>query len=372
MAEEKQKEDQKDKIKTNTENFKRAMAQHAQRFELDLLRDRRLLAGEKLLALSKLDKLTPVPPPTADQVAEASVSEFITSLAQPLITTQLINEKVSKIITLAKNQLVILAAQVGHGKSAVAANIAYSLWQQGKKVLLVTTEEKRSAFEHRLVRLKSGINSAKAAQGLLKLSDEEILTVAEILQEIPNFVRVIDKDWVPGKPEFLTTVDGFQFLWEQEVTAGKYDAIVIDYYQNVCGHSEASGSEHWQNQMRFGEFLEVQKGISGMAPIFLLAQVRPPAKNLADVHVKDRLWGAQSIAFRAGQMVELVVDWDRFLTTFFVWKSRDDNNSRSKVTCGYDIDRNAYVVDDWAFSLKQKVWIETRQRENVSEILEKD
>jgi len=52
-----------------------------------------------------------------------------------------INEELTKAIPFTRENLYLICAYTGSGKSTVAANISYPLWKQGKKILVISNEE---------------------------------------------------------------------------------------------------------------------------------------------------------------------------------------------------------------------------------------
>ena len=70
----------------------------------------------------------------------------------------LINDDLSAIIPFTRENLYLFCAYTGSGKSTIAANITYPLWQKGKKSLVISNEESKQDVMLRIACIHLGLN----------------------------------------------------------------------------------------------------------------------------------------------------------------------------------------------------------------------
>ena len=116
----------------------------------------------------------------------------------------------------------ITSAQPSEGKSTIALNIAYSMAELGRKVLLIDADMRRPS-----IHLKSGVVRVPGLSDLLGGSNA-ITACIRTYQSSKNETKfdIIPGDEIPANPSELLTSKRMQSLLQTLTTA--YEIIVID------------------------------------------------------------------------------------------------------------------------------------------------
>jgi predicted ATP-dependent serine protease len=172
--------------------------------------------------------------------------------------TIFINPGFDGIVPFFRKNLILIGAKTGEGKSTAVANIAYSLLSSrnasGKvcRVLVITNEERAEDFYNRVTCLIKGwhyTNHNKFSEEQIDIFEKMISTLAD-----SGRLTVID-DAYNNSHGVTTTIEGIENVFESLMANEEwYDAIIIDYYQNVMAS---------QNDPRLGEY-DVQAKFSRM------------------------------------------------------------------------------------------------------------
>ena len=226
-----------------------------------------------------------------------------------------IDEKFNEFVQLGPGSLGLILAQTGTGKSTISANIAAKLIKEGKKVLVIANEEKDSDVAIRVSCLQKDLNIHK-----FKTTDPVKTYSDEVKEQIINGVSDLQgKLEVRGlayknNSDIVTSKEGLLAILEQ--SKGKYDAIIIDYYQNVSHSLNNPGKDIYTVQHELGVELDKIKHEIG-CPIILFAQVKAGKDNY-----KARIEGRKSIINKCTDIYEFCKQKDKTTSLFMCHKSR--------------------------------------------------
>lgn len=203
----------------------------------------------------------------------------------------------SESIPFVMDQLYLIGAKSKNGKSTFAANIAYTLWQQGKKVLIISNEESTTDALSRVACLHLGLNFND--DKFDRLSPQERQQIDTTILEAAQFVHIIGKDQT--KTYYYEVVTGIM----DRAADQDYGAILVDYYQNVSQSIKSPNLNEYEVQKLFSLFAESYiKRVR--CPLVVFAQLFPTKKESVDF--KSRIEGRKVIYNAATQIFELVKD----------------------------------------------------------------
>ena len=203
----------------------------------------------------------------------------------------------SQDVPLAMDQLYLIGAKAKNGKSTFTANIAYTLWQQRKKVLIIANEESSTDALARIacIHLKLNFNADK----LGKLSQFDHDRITDLIQEVSEYVHVIGKDL--QKTYIFEVVEGIM----EKAKSQNYATIIVDYYQNITTSLLSPGFNMYEVQAKFKTYAETFIKQSN-SPLIVFAQLYPNKKESSDF--KTRIEGTKSIYNAATHIFELSKD----------------------------------------------------------------
>lgn len=234
--------------------------------------------------------------------------------------------EISDFIQMASGSLCLVCAATGTGKSTLSANIAYTLMEEGKRVLVIANEEKATDVAARISCLMLGVNIHK-----YKNKDGVPDAVRDmVLDNIKTFnhrLSIVALDY-QDNPNIVTSPEGMSKLLAK--ASGVFDTVIIDYYQNVHTSMENPGMKPYEAQEIFSNSLDHFKNAIG-CPIILLAQIRR-----GDEDYKVRLEGRRVILNKCTDIFEIKVDKPNSRSALICHKDRWLGNQGEEVLIGYD------------------------------------
>lgn len=253
------------------------------------------------------------------------------------------NEFNGKIPFFPKN-IILAGAYSADGKSTLTSNICYDLLCQKKKVLVITNEEALSDVYNRVTCISQGWiyanheNFTKAQKDFLD----------EAAKNMSSQMYVIDNDH-DGASDLTVSYEGIvSILSSIEKQEEKFDAIVIDYYQNISMMKADMKMEDYKVQAKFVKWLDQFKN-RYPAPIVIMSQLKAVSKENT-LPFKERIEGRKSIYNIATFAIEIRADKPNLRTEWTIHKSRFNDCQGQTFYTGWK--RGRYVPYDNAFRLE--------------------
>jgi hypothetical protein len=272
--------------------------------------------------------------------AEASIDSYNLMLEQKIT---FITPNLTKFMPLTRENLYLMCASSGAGKSTAAANISYSLWKEQKKVLIIANEESQSDILFRIGCLELGLNFNDFKKNKMDIEDQ--LRVRQLLKSIAEYVKIMDVTYKDG---LTSNVDGVTKAMEA-VKNHDFSCVLIDYFQNISNTNVVNDTRIlYQRLDDFRSYLKTYIK-SANVPVVLFAQLHPSVKRGKDLEarIKDcpKIFEAATVAF------EIVPNYEELKTDFLVWKSRFGGQGK-KVTLYF---ANGRLCDESS----AQAWIES-------------
>lgn len=250
----------------------------------------------------------------------------------------LINDSMTKAFPFARENLYLFCAYTGSGKSTVAANIAYPLWIQKKKVLYISNEEPKQDVLFRIAALHKGYSYNSWKRG--KMPKDKQAECMKLIPDIMNYINVKDLLWKDG---LTTRLDGVQYLLEK-AKGKEYSCIVIDYFQLVKESGNDKGKSRYEvlNEFRLwlGRYIKHCE-----TPVCLFVQLHSIGKRGGVKDIDHRIKECPAVIEPASVIIEIAPNYDDYTSDFIVHKDRFDR-AGVKITLPLDNGRfNNHLTD---------------------------
>lgn len=238
-----------------------------------------------------------------------------------------INRDLTDLIPFTRENLYLICAYTGNGKSTVAANISYPLWQEGKKVLVIANEETSEDILFRISCLHLGINYNDYKKG--RMDRATTIKVMSYFPEIVKHVKIFDVNFREG---LTTHVEGVKSI----MTAVKdvdYSCVLIDYYQLIkftVSDKSASTYDVLNNfRIWLGQYIK-----NSNVPVAIFAQLHSLGKR-NNKDLDSRVKHCADILETATVAIEVIPDFASQTSNFIIHKDRF-GYANAQITCGYD------------------------------------
>jgi KaiC/GvpD/RAD55 family RecA-like ATPase len=251
-----------------------------------------------------------------------------------------INPEFGKIVPYFRKNLILIAGDTGDGKSTTVANIIYSTITKknpatgkGGKVLVLSNEEAPEDFYNRTTSLLKGWKYTNHDQ----FTDDQRKTFSE---HIPFWAKngrlTIIGDTYRGISGWTTTVEGIESIFDNLIRDGEhYDAIIIDYYQNVKKSKLNPKLQPWEVQVMLAALLDKMK-LKYSGVIVIMAQMKRLTNDEDTTPFNIRLKGSKEICDKATFIAELIPERKMLRSKWVVWKSRFTEAVGKSIYTGYD------------------------------------
>lgn len=282
-----------------------------------------------------------------------------------------VNKTVSKDIIAAPGSLIVIASMTGNGKSTLTAKISDTLINEEKRVLVLSNEEKEQDVRARVSCLRTGISFGDYKNN--KCTEEEYERVIDDAEEISDRLIVIATATETDAYK-VTRVDGIMTTLKK--AKKHFDAVIIDYYQNV-NMTEKGTTEPWHVNNRLASELNIFKD-SAPFPIFVFAQCEmlktekkidhKSQKDYANNHPKYRWVGGRGITLYATDILELERDFDNSCSILFAHKVRFSHGDLNPMKILPFDKKNQMFQDEMTAEWDAKVTAEKAKRRTQEDV----
>lgn len=297
----------------------------------------------------------------ADKIAEIARQNTEYLMLARTSGVFLFNDFSGSVPFFAKN-LLLVAGKTGDGKSTLSSNLVFRTITQKtcKKILILTNEENVSDVYNRVTCLIKGWSYANHES----FTDEQIKTFGEYIQILSTRMVVIDDTYM-GVPGQTTSYEGIKSIFDNLIKNNiKYDAIILDYFQNITTSKENPSMGPYEVQDKMSGYLDSFKNLYS-APIVVLAQLKSTDDKIP---FKERLEGRKSIMNRCTCAMEVRADKENHSTVFTIHKSRFPASQGKSIRVGYQ--KGKYVEYTMEFEANSQVQkIQNNQKNLLSRIL---
>jgi len=263
-----------------------------------------------------------------------------------------INDELTNSIPFTKENLYLIAANSGAGKSSAAANIAYPLWRQGKKILIVSTEEPAEDIYFRIGCLHYGVSFNSYKKGLMPIDGQS--RIVSLFSEMKKYVFVVD----------VRTKDGavFNADWVQKtmqtIRNSNYSCVMIDYFQ-LIKHDRAHPSLKTYEVLNNFRIFLMQYIKSCSMPVVLFAQLHSLSKRPGK-EIDNRIKECPTIVEAATIIIEVVPNYKSEHSDFIIHKSRFDGTIVGKTfRMGFKEGKYVSYTQDFID------WVNTKRIDNL-------
>lgn len=263
-------------------------------------------------------------------------------------------------VALFPRNIILIGAETGTGKSTTVANFVEAYLKQGKRVLIITNEEYPTDILNRIVFLLNDW----AYTNHDEVTDEQLAECRRCYPIIMTRVEIVD-DKFNGIGGTTTTLEGIKSVC-QTITSQfqngeePYNAVLIDYVQNIKMSIEVPGLAQWQVLDRLGAYLDNWKG-TYPAPTLLFSQLK--ATNSEHDSFKDRIEKFKAIMNHATTAIEVKADRENLRTEWIFRKNRFKGAVGVSVFTGYD--KGRYIDYDQEFMSRIRLKNEAKKHQDL-------
>lgn len=252
-----------------------------------------------------------------------------------------INQTITAAVPFTKENLYLICGYSGNGKSTVAANVSYPLWQEGKKSLVITNEESKEDVYFRIACLHLGYNFNDFKKGLMPAVQQR--ECAMLIADIAQYVKVADVNFEYKTVENATaTVEGVKALMSS-VKNSDYSCVMLDYYQLIKKSMERPDASAYEvlNDFRIwlGQFIKRAE-----IPVVVFAQLHSLGKR-NNKDLDNRIKMGPDIYETATVVIEVVPNFEEKTSDFCIVKDRF-GLAGQRIACAFDKGRFVNISEE--------------------------
>lgn len=256
-----------------------------------------------------------------------------------------INPSLSKAIPFTRENLYLICAYSGNGKSTIAANISHPLWKEGKKTLVIANEEAKQDVLYRIACLELGYNFNDYKKGTMPIAHQK--ECIKLFPIISQFVKVLDVNYKEG---LTTKLEGVKNALEA-VKSEDYSAVMIDYFQlirySVVDNTRSTYSVLDDLRIYLGQYIKKSN-----IPVVLFAQLHSMGKrnnNELDSRIKE----CPGIIEPSTVILEVVPNFEDKTATFIIKKDRFGLQGQA-IDCAFDKGRYVEITAEHLKKVQQE------------------
>lgn len=255
------------------------------------------------------------------------------------------NDSLTKAIPFTRENLYLMCAYSGNGKSTIAANISFPLWKEGKKTLIISNEEDKKDILFRIGCLELGLNFNDFKKGHMAMEDQ--LKVSKMFPEISQYAKVLDVNYKNG---LTTKVEGVKNALEA-VKNEDFSCIMIDYFQLIKFSVERPNAKTYEvlNDFRIwlGQFIK-----RANMPVVLFAQLHSQGKR-NNKDLDSRIKDCPTIYEPATVVIEVIPNFEDKTSDFLIHKDRF-GLSGQRITCGFQHGRYVNMTPEYLEEIRKR------------------
>lgn len=271
-----------------------------------------------------------------------------------------VNDDLTKAIPFTRENLYLLCAYSGSGKSTVAANVSFPLWKQKKKSLVISNEESEQDILFRIACLDLGYNFNDYKKGNMPKAQQKQCML--LFPDISKYVKVVDVNYKNG---ITTKVEGVKNILEM-IKDKDFSCAMIDYYQLIkrSTANPNAGSYDILNDFRIwlGQYIK-----RANIPIVVFAQLHSLGKR-NNKDLDNRIKHCPDIYEPSTVVVEIVPNFEDHTSDFIIHKDRF-GFAGMRITCAFEkgrfisLDQNALkkIQDRKLDDIESKAGVNTQE-----------
>lgn len=225
-----------------------------------------------------------------------------------------INGTLTSFVPFTRENLYLVCAYSGSGKSTICANVSYPLWKEGKKTLVISNEESKHDVLFRIACLELGYNFNDYKKGTMP--NDMAAKAMALFPDIAKYVKVLDINYKDG---LTTKVEGVKNALEKIKDQG-YSCAMIDYFQliqfSVSDPKKDRYSVLTDFRIWLGQYIKKSD-----IPIVLFAQLHSMGKRKNE-DLDSRIKDCPSVYETATVVIEVVPDFKNKCSNFVIKKDR--------------------------------------------------
>lgn len=263
-----------------------------------------------------------------------------------------INPALTAAIPFTRENLYLICAYTGNGKSTIAANISRPLWKEKKKVLVIANEESKQDVLFRIACLELGHNFNDYKKGTMPMVHQK--DCAKLFPSISQYVKVLDVTYKDG---LTTKFEGIKNALDA-VKTSDYSAVMIDYFQLIRYSVKDGGASTYKvlDDLRIylGKYIK-----SSNIPVVLFAQLHSMGKR-NNVELDSRIKECPGILEPSTVVIEVMPDFENKTTDFVIKKDRFGFQGM-RIPCAFDRGKYVEITPEH---------MEAAQQEKISKLME--
>jgi len=255
-----------------------------------------------------------------------------------------INPALTAAIPFTRENLYLICAYTGNGKSTIAANISRPLWKEQKKVLVIANEESKQDVLFRIACLELGFNFNDYKKGTMPMVHQK--ECAKLFPDISKYVKVLDVTYKDG---LTTKFEGIKNALEA-VKRSDYSAVMIDYFQLIRYRvaDPAASTYKVLDDLRIylGKYIKESN-----IPVVLFAQLHSMGKR-NNVELDSRIKECPGILEPSTVVIEVTPDFENRSTDFIIKKDRFGYQGM-RISCAFDKGKYVEITPEHIEATKQ-------------------